>query len=213
MLLYYITDRRQFPGTEENRRARLLEKISEAARAGVDYVQLREKDLSGRSLESLARDAMALISQSGTQTRLMINSRTDIALAVRAHGVHLRSRDISAAEVREIWRRAGAESQPAVAVSCHTESEVIAARNAGANFVVFGPVFEKAGTAATGLADLQNAAQQKIPVLALGGVTPENARACLQAGGAGIAGIRLFQEGDLRQTVAQLRTMSSPAIE
>lgn len=208
MLLYYITDRKQFPGSEENRRALLLEKISEAARSGVDYIQLREKDLTGRELEVLAREAAQLVIKESSQTHLLINSRTDVALAARAHGVHLRSSDISPAEVREIWRQAGGEGKLIVVVSCHTEFEVIAAEKSGAEFVVFGPVFEKAGTAAAGLSHLRTAITHKIPVLALGGVTFENACACLDAGAAGIAGIRLFQEGDVAKAVAQLRSMA-----
>src|ERR1700726_607809 len=113
--LYYITDRRAFPGDERSRCRRLLEKIGEAARAGVDYIQLREKDLSSRELESLAREAMSIVresSQRGTENRqrrtaLLLNSRTDVALAVQADGVHLRSDDISPEEVRAAWTKYG----------------------------------------------------------------------------------------------------------
>src|SRR5450755_3340018 len=94
-LLYYITDRTAFAPDEPTRRRRLLEKISEAARAGVDYIQLREKDLPTRDLESLARKAARIVAQLRTANRdlrtvLLINSRTDVALAVGADGVHLR---------------------------------------------------------------------------------------------------------------------------
>ena len=208
LLLYYITDRRQFSGSKESRRALLLEKISQAGRAEIDYIQLREKDLTGRELELLAGEAMQSIRALKSPTRLLINSRTDVALAVQAHGVHLRSNDISPVEVRDIWQRAGDKIEPVIAVSCHNESEVIAAKNSDANFVVFGPVFEKAGAAANGLGDLRKAAGHRIPVLALGGVTLQNARSCLDAGAAGIAGIRLFQEGDVAKTVVQLRSMA-----
>jgi len=84
LLLYYITDRKQFPGGELERRGRLLANIAEAARCGVDYVQLREKDLSSRDLETLARGAMERIRVSGGKTRLLINSRTDVAIAAGA---------------------------------------------------------------------------------------------------------------------------------
>src|SRR5205807_9754974 len=100
-LLYYITDRTAFPGDELSRRHRLLEKIAEAARAGVDYIQLREKDLAARDLEALAREAVSIIRGAGIlstghrplATALLINSRTDVALAARADGVQLRSDD------------------------------------------------------------------------------------------------------------------------
>src|ERR1700722_17183718 len=109
-LLYYITDRTAFPGDELSRRRRLLQKIEEAARAGLDYIQLREKDLPARDLESLAREAVQIIARRKTtnrdpRTALLINSRTDVALAVGADGVHLRSDDVPPEEVRTMWRR------------------------------------------------------------------------------------------------------------
>src|ERR1700733_12038404 len=134
-LLYYITDRTQFPGDEHARRRALLAKIAEAAHAGVDYIQLREKDLSTRELEHLARESVGMIRQVGTEnrellTRLLINSRTDVALAAGADGVHLRSEDVSPLTVRSIWAevialapQTGAQSdaqRPLVAASCHT---------------------------------------------------------------------------------------------
>jgi thiamine-phosphate pyrophosphorylase len=206
VLLYYITDRTQFPGNEGERRVRLLEKIAQAASCGVGFVQLREKDLPARELEYLARAAREKIGSSGT--RLLINSRTDIALATTADGVHLRSKDLSPAEVRRIWRLAERNTDPIVAVSCHTEAEVAAAKEKGADFVVFGPVFEKKESSearANGLEQLRVACGQGIPILALGGVTLENARVCVEAGAAGVAGIRLFQEGDLVNAVKALR--------
>ncbi|MBZ5647743.1 MAG: thiamine phosphate synthase [Acidobacteriia bacterium] len=213
MLLYYITDRSQFPGTDAQRRARLLEKIAQAARAGVDFIQLREKDLSARDLESLARNAAAVLrSDSKLETRnskLLINHRTDIALAAGADGVHLRSDDISAADARSLLsRNEKLETRNwVIAVSCHTLEQVSLAAADGADFAVFAPVFEKAGRAGSGLEALRQACGHKLPVLALGGVTVENARACLEAGAAGVAGIRLFQEYDIADVVRELSRM------
>jgi thiamine-phosphate pyrophosphorylase len=211
MLLYYITDRTQFPGDEAARRRSQLEKIREAAACGIDYVQLREKDLPARELERLARKARQAIQQNRVRnTRLLINSRTDVALAVGADGVHLRSDDISVTEARQIWQASC--GQLLVGVSCHSEDNVAAAASTGASFAVFAPVFEKKDAPAVqsaGLEGLRQACKHKIPVLALGGVTVENARACLEAGAAGIAAIRLFQENDIRQVVAQLRALES----
>jgi thiamine-phosphate pyrophosphorylase len=205
LLLYYITDRAQFPGTESQRRERLLTKISEAALAGVDYIQLREKDLSGRALESLAGQAAQIIRDSRSSTPLLINSRTDIALAAKAHGVHLTSNDISPLDVKKVWRETRL-SDPIIAVSCHNEAEAIAAERASADFVVFGPVFEKRGaTETTGIDQLQQVCRHRIPVLALGGVTAENAHHCIAAGARGIAGIRLFHENDVATVVTKLR--------
>ncbi len=212
MLLYYITDRSQFPGTEAQRRSRLLEKIAEAARAGVDLIQLREKDLPARDLESLARDAARIVRDRVAQppsavTRLLINHRLDIALAVGAGGVHLRSDDISAADARALLSRNEKRETRnfLIAVSCHTSPDVARAAADFADFAVFAPVFEKAGATATGLEALRRACAHRIPVLALGGVTIENARKCLAVGAAGISGIRLFQESDVGEVVAKLR--------
>jgi len=210
VLLYYITDRTQFEGDETSRRRQLLDKISEAARCGVDYVQLREKDLSTRELESLALKAVRCIEAETRNTKLetglLINSRTDVAIAVGAAGVHLRADDISPYVVREIWTKSGAKSRPVIGVSCHTDSDV--ARAQGADFAVFAPVFEKhdaPGVSPAGIESLRAASRHKIPVLALGGVTLANAGDCLDAGAAGVAGIRLFQQGDLAATVSRLR--------
>ena len=103
--LYYITDRSQFPGNAQEQERRLLEKIAECAAAGVDLVQLREKDLSAGALEELALKAMAAVA--GSRTRLLINTRTDVALACGAHGVHLPANDLAASDVRAIFARAG----------------------------------------------------------------------------------------------------------
>ena len=178
----------------------------------MDFIQLREKDLCGRELEGLARAAVAAIRAAGHPTRLLINSRTDIALAAGAAGVHLRATDVSPADIRRVWRAAGVESEPLLAVSCHTKQEVIAAESAGAAFAVFAPVFEKKDTrrsSGAGLEALQGACQQELPVLALGGITLENAKSCLHAGAKGIAGIRIFQEGNLEETVPRLRALAS----
>src|SRR5437899_4913612 len=110
-VLYCITDRAAVPGDERSRCRSLVEKICDAVLADVDYIQLREKDLSTRDLESLAREVVSTIGQLRIEnrdlaTRLLINSRTDVALAVQADGVHLRSEDISPQEVRTVWQYA-----------------------------------------------------------------------------------------------------------
>ena len=222
-LLYYITDRTAFAPDEPTRRSRLLKKIAEAARANVDYIQIREKDLSARELESLARDAVRIVGKLRTEnrqlrTRLLINSRTDIALSVSADGVHLRSDDISPEEVHTIWRKSyvgtaefpqrhALNDQPVIGVSCHKPEEVAAAKTSGARFAVFAPVFEKKGvpdTLPAGLAQLCEACKIGIPVLALGGITLANSSSCFEAGAAGIAAIRLFQENNIAEIVDSL---------
>ena len=221
MFLYYITDRTAFAGDEPARRRQLLEKIAEATRCGVDYIQLREKDLSPRELERLTPEAIEalgnakqLATHSRQRTALLINSRVDVALAAGADGVHLRSDDVSAGEVRTIWQRAagkgvaGTPRSPVIAVSCHSPADVAQAAANGADFAVFAPVFEKKdapGVRSAGLGALKEACGAGIPVLALGGITLENAQSCVDAGASGIAGIRLFQENDIATVVEKLR--------
>lgn len=209
MLLYYISDRSQFPGDEQERQRALLQKIAEASRAGVDLIQLREKDLCTSDLQELARAAGRTIHEYSQRTRLLINSRSDVALACVADGVHLRGTDISAQDVRTIWQRAGRTASPLVIASCHTIGEVARAASEGGDFAVIGPVFEKQGSPRTngaGLEALRQACEQGMPVLALGGVDLGNVRACIEAGAAGIAGIRLFQQNDVAEIVRALRS-------
>jgi thiamine-phosphate pyrophosphorylase len=217
----YITDRLAFAGDESARRRRLLGKIAEAASCGVDYIQLREKDLPVRELESLAREAVRTVRETArlknenreSTTALLINSRTDVALTSGADGVHLRSDDLSPLEVRAIWccqASAGAAAHPVsiISVSCHSRTEVEQAAEASADFAVFAPVFEKKDSSASrpaGLELLREACGSNIPVLALGGVTLDRAQACLDAGAAGIAAIRLFQDHEISQVLGRLR--------
>jgi thiamine-phosphate pyrophosphorylase len=217
-LLCYITDRTQFSGDEASRRRRLIAKIADAARHSVDYIQLREKDLSAKDLEELARAAVTLLRDSnlrtedrGPRTVLLINSRTDVALAIGAHGVHLPSGDISPAEVRNLWTRAASYSAGArvtISKSCHQLAEVQQSALEGADFAIFAPVFGKKAPDAhpAGLEALRQACLCNIPVLALGGITLDNARSCLEAGAAGIAAIRLFQENDIAEIVGKIRS-------
>lgn len=213
MLLCYITDRTQFPGDETAHRRTLLNKIKEAAACGIDYIQLREKDLPIRELELLAHAAReAILENSQTRpalrTHLLINSRVDVAIACSADGVHLRSDDISPGDVRKIWS-ARRNDRPVIGVSCHTIADVARAAADGADFAVFAPVFEKKdapNASTTGLAALHEACRQNVPVLALGGVNLENARSCIEAGAVGVAGIRLFQQEDLSEVMRRLRS-------
>ena len=193
-------------------------RILRAARAGIDFIQLREKDLSSRALEELAYEAAAAIEEArrdaGSATRLLINGRVDVAIACGAAGVHLpSSQALSVAEARTAFRKAGVES-PIVGISCHTPAEVAGAAAEGADFAVFGPVFGKGPDAVqesvqpTGLEALGAACAERLggmPVLALGSVTVENAAACLRAGAKGVAGIRLFQRGEVAATIEALR--------
>jgi thiamine-phosphate pyrophosphorylase len=219
MLLYYITDRKSLAGTDAQQRSALLSRIADAARAGVDYIQLREKDLSSHELERLAKEAVRAVRDNSTTTKLLINGRADVALAVGADGVHLPARELSPSVVRSLCEQCNG-NQPLICVSAHTNQDILDARTQVADFAVLAPIFEKVQTssASVGL-DFLRAACRRVqqsdnvpavapfPVLALGGVTLSNAQACVEAGAAGVAGIRLFQLGDVPDIVRRLREL------
>ena len=182
MKRYYITDRKAVGGFRP-----LLEVIRDQMHLGVDYIQIREKDLSARELFEFTLAVLEVREnevRAHMHPKILVNTRSDVALATGADGVHLPS-------------EAPAETLNGllVARSCHTLEEVKAAQ---ANFVVFGPVFESPGKSEPlGLSMLERACRFGKPVYALGGVNWENAADCMAAGAEGIAGIRLFQEPSL----------------
>ena len=206
LLLYYITDRSQFPGDEKTRQQTLLAKIAEAALCGIDLIQLREKDLSAHEFEALARATVGVVRENSRgRTRLLVNSRADIAIASGADGVHLRSDDILPSDVRRIGSHSGSLL---TCVSCHSVPEVARAASEAADFAVFAPVFEKQNAPLAklaGLDGLREACRVKIPVLALGGITLDNARGCLDVRAAGVAAIRLFQVNAIADVVRRLK--------
>ncbi len=178
----------------------------------MDFIQLREKDLTARDLELLAQEVIRAIREnSSSTTQLLINSRVDVAVSVGAGGVHLRSDDISPSDVRNMCAQhdPGARPRFKIGLSCHSLEEVRQAVD-HADFVLYGPIFQKktvSDRGATGIEALHQACLERIPVLALGGITVQNAGACLQAGAAGIAGIRLFQENEIGKVVDALRSL------
>ncbi len=161
------------------------EVAARAARDGVDMIQIRAKELSGRALAELVKSAVA-----ASRSKVLVNTRTDVALACGASGVHLPAASIAPRTIRRIT-----PSGFLIGVSCHTIDELRAAEQDEADFAVFGPIFPSVTKAGMpiGLEALRTAAQAvRLPIYALGGVTAENAPLCIQAGAAGVAGISLF---------------------
>jgi thiamine-phosphate pyrophosphorylase len=200
MLRCAITSRALYPGDETQQQAALLREASRWIADGIDLIQLREKDLPTAGIASLARQILLAITATTSPTRLLINSRPDIAIATGAHGVHLTASpaELTPTQVRSLYALVN-QPTPIITISCHTLEDVHRARIHHADAILFAPVFEKmvAGQIVTpgqGIDRLRVAclAASPIPIYALGGVTLENASACLDVGAAGIAGIRLF---------------------
>jgi len=209
-LLCYVTDRKALDGPESLPRVR--QTIAAALAAGLDWVQVREKDLPARELLDLVRAALAVSEQSPRRARVIVNDRLDIALATGAAGVHLGGESLPAQNVVRWCRNGKAPRDFLIGVSCHSLEKAREAEEAGASYIFFGPIFEtpsKAGFGPPqGLAKLSEVCRSvRIPVIAIGGVNEANGADCIRAGAAGIAAIRLFQQHDaeaLRKAVERL---------
>ncbi|MGH9354383.1 MAG: thiamine phosphate synthase, partial [Terriglobia bacterium] len=197
----YITGRKD-PGARS-----LPALLIVAIRCGIDLIQVRQKLMETRPLMRLA--GPAIDSARGTKSRIVINDRLDVALALGAAGVHLGNHSLPAQAVHPV-----VPPGFLVGVSCHSLEDAEAAESAGADYLLLGPVFETPSKRAYGppLGPLgldrfrQVTARVKTPVLALGGITLDRVKPCLDAGAAGIAAIRLFEDApSLAGRVAELR--------
>ena len=202
MLLCYVTDRhllRSQRASSAGSTDDLLVRIQSAVAVGVDWIQIREKDLSSHELLELTRRVIAVTQDANAHTRVIVNDRLDVAIAAGAAGVHLGGASIPVAETVQ-WCRAGnAEPDFIVGASCHDVQEAIAAERSGGNYIFFGPVYESPSKmkfgAPQGVGKLAEVCGRvQIPVLTIGGIDEENAGTCLRAGAAGVAAIRLFQQ-------------------
>jgi thiamine-phosphate pyrophosphorylase len=203
--LCYVTDRKGLAVSPERQSEALVEKIGSAARAGVDWIQLREKDLPGRALAELLGEAIGRVPAG---CRILVNDRLDVACALSAGGVHLGEKSLSVEDARRLVR---GRTDFLVGASAHSLAAACSAEKAGADYLVFGPVYATPSKmqygSPQGIDRLREVCRAvSLPVLAIGGITVENARACFDAGAAGIAAIRLFAEAmDLAGVVKALR--------
>jgi thiamine-phosphate pyrophosphorylase len=212
-ILCYVTDGNTLGANRAERADRVLEKIRAAISAGVDWIQIREKDLPSRDLFALARSAANVANDKRTHgVCVLINDRLDIALAAGAAGVHLGDESLTAGDVIRWCREGNARADFMVGVSCHSLEQAREAESAGANYIFFGPVFDTPSKRPfgppQGIAALQQVCTAvRIPVIAIGGIAADNARECFQAGARGIAAIRMFQESSTEELPELIRKL------
>jgi thiamine-phosphate pyrophosphorylase len=154
----------------------------------VDFAQIREPEFDIRELTSVVKGICA----ENRRARILVNDRADVAIAAGADGVHLRDGSVAANDIRKI-----APAGFIISAACHSVEGVRAAAKSGADYIVLAPIFAPLSKSAShrplGLDPLREAARTvRAPVIALGGITEENAGACLEAGAVGVAGISLF---------------------
>jgi thiamine-phosphate pyrophosphorylase len=188
---------------EDQQFSDVLRLVEAAVAAKVSLFQIREKALTARTLYELTRRAVEITR--GSDTRLLVNDRFDIARAAGADGVHLTTNSLPAQVVRQI-----SSPEFVIGVSTHSHAEACAAQLAGADFVVFGPVFDTESKREfgepQGLEKLKELTTElrEIPVLAIGGVTLDNVEACFNAGASGVAAIRLLNDAERLSSIVEV---------
>jgi thiamine-phosphate pyrophosphorylase len=219
-IICYVTNRNAAPPSAV-RETFVLECIARAIEAGIDWIQIREKDLATAKLLALVKEAVRLAA--GTGCQILVNGRLDIALAANAHGIHLGGDAIPAQEaigwLREWREKRSAPAEFLVGVSCHSLTEAKQAETNGANYIFFGPVFDSPAKREFGQpqgVDRLNEVCQatRIPVIAIGGIDVTNIADCLKVGAVGIAAISLFQQSHALAALADVieiwRTSAGP---
>jgi thiamine-phosphate diphosphorylase len=197
-----ITDRRRLAGGEDA----LVRRVAAAAAAGVNLIQVRERDMDARDVCRLVARCVAAVH--GTRTRILVNERLDVALASGAHGVHLRGDSMPASRARAL-----APIGFLIGRSVHSNTEAVAAcADGGVDYLLFGAVFttaSKPGQAPAGLKALANVVQATpVPVLAVGGISSDTAPQLAGTGCAGFAAIGWFADGDEAAVVERLNAVS-----
>jgi thiamine-phosphate diphosphorylase len=189
-MICLVTDRRRL-STGADAIDRLIELVEAAVDAGIDLIQVRERDLDARALVSLVR--RCLVAAEGSSTKVVVNDRTDVAAAAGAAGVHLRGDSIGVRAVRSLLGDAAV-----IGRSVHTADDARLASEAGADYLIFGTMFQTSskddGHPVATFDQLREAcdAAAGVPVLAIGGITVERAAGLGRSGAAGIAGVGLF---------------------
>lgn len=208
MLLYAISSRNLFFGSEPERHQQLIAQALFLAQNGVDYFQIREKDLCLADLAELTRSVVRAVRSTNSQMQILLNGPAELALRSGCDGVHLPGASSAESALEARARFAAAHRSLTLSAACHSPED---ARIGGqqVNLLLFAPVFEKQlpteklpGQGLRALAQAIRAAQS-VPVLALGGITAENASTAMEAGASGIAAIRLFQSQDWRKALAR----------
>ena len=221
-IVCYVTDSQSLGLTEP--RSDILAKIEAAVGAGVDWVQIREKEMPARRVLGIARAAVGMTNRKPAPpaaedrpgSLILVNDRLDVALAADAAGIHLGRESLPAQDVIG-WRRRGKMvTDLMVVLSCHTIDELCQAEDAGVDYAFFGPVFDtptkRTFGPPLGIAKLAAGCRAtRLKVIAIGGVTLQNSEECFHAGAAGIAAIRMFQQtwepAELKKAVKRLHSI------
>jgi thiamine-phosphate pyrophosphorylase len=211
-ILYLITRGATTEGTTPDAPefALILHQVSAAVAAGINLIQIREKRLTARVLFELVERTSDLTR--GTSTHLLVNDRADVAVGAGADGVHLTTHSLDAAMIRKTFGK-----EVLIGTSTHSLAAARFAQEQGADFIVFGPVFEtqskKSFGPPVGLEKLADVARELrgFPVLALGGISVANAQDCFAAGAQGVAGISLFSDPQTLMQTASVIVESAKA--
>jgi thiamine-phosphate pyrophosphorylase len=192
-ITYLITTGELTPENFEKRKSEILNTVAAAVEARISMIQIREKAITSKQLFELSRDCASMVA--GSQTKLLVNGRPDVAAAAGADGVHLPESGLPVSEVRKTFPKPFL-----VGASVHNIDAAKAAKNHGADFVVFGPVFDSGEKHGQGIDELTAICSElgDFPVIAIGGIDAGNQEEVLNAGARGYASIR-FLNGQINK--------------